>query len=328
MEDSVRVRFLTVKRAAVLDDYQGVALSSADWSTLDGRVDVQVFTDHIGDTEHLVAALDGFEIVVAMRERTPFPRSVLERLGALELLVTTGARNAAVDVQACAELGITCSGTGGQVHSTAELTWALILACARHLPTELENVDSGGWMTTVGSDLHGATLGMCGLGRIGAMVARVGAAFGMEVIAWSQNLTRERCDELGAELVSKEELFARADFVTVHLVLSGRTTGLIAEPELRAMKPTAWLVNTSRGPICDEAVLARACAEGWIAGAGLDAYGVEPLPPAHPFRTLDNVLATPHVGYVSRRVYEIFFTDIVEDIGAYLDGSPVRVIGP
>lgn len=315
-----------MKRAVVLNDYQRVALTSADWSPLDGRVTVDVIDRHLADPDALVAAIDGYEIVVAMRERTPFPRSVLERLGSLELLVTTGARNAAIDAGACAELGVTYCGTGGQVQSTAELTWALILACARHLPTEVTNVADGRWMTTVGTDLYGSTLGLCGLGRIGSMVAEVGKAFGMDLIAWSQNLTAERCEEFGAELVTKDELLARSDFLSVHLVLSDRTRSLIAEPELRAMKPTAWLVNTSRGPICDEQALASACAEGWIAGAGLDAYEVEPLPPEHAFRRLDNVLATPHIGYVSKRVYEIFFSDVVEDIAGFLDGEPVRVI--
>jgi len=315
-----------MKRVAVLNDYQDVALSSADWSGVSERVEIVVFNEHLADVDELVAALDGFEIVVAMRERTPFPRAVLERLASLELLVTTGPRNAAIDAQACADLGVTYCGTGGRVQSTAELTWALILGSARHLPTEVANVSDGGWMTTVGADLHGATLGLCGLGRIGGMVAEVGRAFGMELIAWSQNLTQARAEEFGAELVTKQELFARSDFVTIHLVLSERTTGLVAEPELRAMKPSAWLINTSRGPICDEPVLAQACAERWIAGAGLDAYGVEPLPAEHPFRMLDNVLATPHIGYVSKNVYEIFFREIVEDIATYLDGSPIRVI--
>ncbi|MGB5757005.1 MAG: D-2-hydroxyacid dehydrogenase family protein [Acidimicrobiales bacterium] len=315
-----------MKRVAILDDYQNVALTSADWSGLDGRVDVAVFNQHITDVEELIATLVDFEIIVAMRERTAFPREVVERLEALELLVTTGSRNAAIDADALAELGITYCGTGGQVQSTAELTWALILACARHLPTEVANVANGGWMTTVGTDLYGATLGLCGLGRIGAMVARVGAAFGMDLIAWSQNLTEERCAEHGARLVTKDELFTQSDFVTVHLVLSDRTTGIIAEPELRAMKQTAWLINTSRGPICDESILATACQEGWIAGAGLDAYGSEPLAADHPFRSLSNVLATPHIGYVSQRVYAIFFNDIVEDITCFLDGSPVRVL--
>lgn len=317
-----------MKQVAVLNDYQNVALSSADWSVLDGRVEVTVFDRHIVDPDELVATLAPFEIVVAMRERTAFPRLVLERLTALELLVTTGPRNAVIDAQDCADLGITYCGTGGSVHSTAELTWALILACARHIPTEVANVRDGGWMTTVGADLHGATLGLCGLGRIGGMVAQVGQAFGMELIAWSQNLTAERCAEIGAQLVTKEELFARSDFLTVHLVLSPRTERLVAEAELRAMKSTAWLINTSRGPICDEDMLARACAEGWLAGAGLDAFGTEPLPADHPFRTLDNVLASPHIGYVSQNVYRIFFGDIVADIAGFLDGSPVRVITP
>ncbi len=315
-----------MKRAVILNDYQQVALSSADWSSLDNRVSVDVIDHHIEAVDDLVAALDGYEIVVAMRERTPFPRSVLERLGSLELLVTTGARNAAIDAGACADLGVVYCGTGGQVRSTCELTWALILACARHVPTEVRNVAEGRWMTTVGTDLYGSTLGLCGLGRIGTMVAEVGKAFGMNLVAWSQNLTAERCEGIGAELVSKDELLARSDFLSVHLVLSERTRSLIGEAELRAMKPSAWLINTSRGPICDEDALALACSQGWIAGAGLDAYGREPLPAAHAFRTLDNVLATPHIGYVSKNVYEIFFTDIVENIEGFLDGAPKRVI--
>lgn len=315
-----------VKRVAILNDYQNVALTAADWSGLGERVDIEVFNEHIAEAEDLVAALANFEIIVAMRERTTFPREVLEQLPALELLVTTGSRNAAIDAEALAELGIVYCGTGGQVQSTAELTWALILACARHVPTEVANVANGGWMTTVGTDLYGATLGLCGLGRIGAMVARVGAAFDMDLIAWSQNLTEERCSEYGARLVTKDQLFSQSDFVTVHLVLSDRTAGIIAEPELRAMKQSAWLINTSRGPICDEPTLANACEEGWIAGAGLDAYGSEPLPAGHKFRSLSNVLATPHIGYVSERVYGIFFNDIVEDITGFLDGHPVRVL--
>jgi len=317
-----------VKKLAILNDYQRVALTAADWSGLGGRVDITVFDHHIADPDELVAALEPFEIVVAMRERTAFPRPVLERLGNLELLVTTGPRNAVIDAGDCAALGITYCGTGGSVHSTAELTWALILACARHLPAEIASVRAGGWMTGVGTDLHGATLGLLGLGRIGAMVARVGQAFGMDLIAWSQNLTAERCAEVGARLVTRDELFAASDFLTIHLVLSDRTRSLVAEPELRSMKPTAWLINTSRGPICDEEALARACAEGWIAGAGLDAYGTEPLLADHPFRTLANVLPSPHIGYVSQNVYRAFFADIVEDVAAFLDGAPVRVITP
>lgn len=313
-------------RVAVLDDYQGVALSSADWSSLADRVDVEIFRDHLDGEDALAARLAPFPIVVAMRERTPFTAALLGRLDNLKLLVTTGNRNAAIDMAACAQQGVTVCGTDGQVQSTAELTWALILACARHIPTEVANVRSGGWMTTVGADLHGRTLGLCGLGRIGGMVATVGKAFGMNLIAWSQNLTAERCAALGATLVTKEQLFRQADILTIHLVLSERTRGLVGEAELAWMKPDSILVNTSRGPICDEDALARACAAGTIGAAGLDAFGVEPLPLDHPFRHLPNVIPTPHIGYVSQDVYGTFFRHIVEDIAGFLDGAPVRVV--
>jgi len=315
------------QRVVVLDDYQAVARRYGDWAALGDRVDLVVHEEHLADEDALVAALAGAPIVVAMRERTAFPRSLLERLEGLRLLVTTGPRNAAIDMTACRDVGVTVCGTGGAVQSTAELTWALILACARHLPTEVANVRGGGWMTTVGADLHGHTLGLCGLGNIGAMVGTVGRAFGMDLVAWSQNLTAERCAEVGAELVSKEHLFRRADVLSIHLVLSERTHHLVGPAELALMRPTSILVNTSRGPICDEDALARACAEGQITAAGLDAFGVEPLPADHPFRTLPNVVATPHIGYVSERVYGIFFRHIVEDIAGWLDGRPVRIVG-
>jgi phosphoglycerate dehydrogenase-like enzyme len=315
-------------RVALLDDYQGVALDYLARTARDDRLHYEVFTDHLDDPDALVERLAPFEAVVAMRERTPFPREVLTRLGNLRLLVTTGNRNAAIDEQACADLGIVLCGTGGSLASTAELTWALILAAARHLPTEVANVRSGRWMSTVGTDLHGATLGVVGLGRIGSMVATVGQAFGMQVIAWSQNLTASRCAEVGVARVERAELLQQADFVTVHLVLSERTRGLLGAADFDAMKSTAWLVNTSRGPICDEDALARACAEHRIGGAALDAYTTEPLPSGHPFRTLDNVIATPHIGYVSDDVYGIFYRHIAEDLRAFLDGAPVRVIEP
>ena len=249
-------------KVALLDDYQGVALDHLARAGSEPRARYDVFEDHVDDPDVLVTRLRPYEAVVAMRERTPFGRDVLSRLPNLELLVTTGPRNAVIDEAACAEFGITLCGTGGSVQSTAELTWALILAAARHLPEEVANVRGGGWMTTVGTDLHGATLGLLGLGRIGSMVATVGSAFGMRLVAWSQNLTRERCAEFGAELVEREQLFEQADFLSVHLVLSERTRGLVGGTELARMKPTAWLVNTSRGPICDEAALAAACAGG------------------------------------------------------------------
>jgi phosphoglycerate dehydrogenase-like enzyme len=311
---------------AVLDDYQGIALSYADWPRLGADVRVVPFREHIADPDQLVRALLPFDVVVAMRERTPLPRVVIERLPNLKLLVTTGPFNAAIDGAAVRDRGVVYCGTGGVLRNTAELTWALILACARQLPREVQHVREGGWMLTVGTDLHGATLALCGLGRLGAMVATVGRAFGMHVIAWSQNLTAARAAEVGVELVGRDELFSRADFLSVHLVLSDRTRGLIGARELALMKPSAWLINTSRGPIVDEAALADACARGAIAGAGLDTFSVEPLPADHAFRRLTNVVATPHIGYVTEACYRLFYRDILEDIQAWLDGRPVRLV--
>ena len=316
-----------MRRVAILNDYQGVARDFADWSSIDDRVQTHQFRDHIADTDALIEALQPFHVVVAMRERTGLSRAVIDQLPNLELVVTTGPYNAVIDGQALRDRGIVYCGTGGALHNTSELTWALILACARQVPREDRNVKSGGWMLTVGADLYGRTLGLCGLGRLGGLVAAVGKAFGMNIIAWSQNLTADRCAEVGATLVTKDELFARADFVTIHLVLSERTRGLVGERELRLMKPSAYLINSSRGPIVDEDALARVLVERVIAGAGLDTFGVEPLPPGHPFRTLDNLVVTPHLGYVTEGCYRIFFNDIVEDIAAWLDGNPIRLVG-
>ena len=312
-------------RVAVLDDYQDVARTIVEWPA---GLEVVSFTDHVVDADALVDRLRGFEVVVAMRERTAFPRAVLERLPDLRLLVTTGPRNAAIDVSAARELGIVVSGTWGIVSNTAELTWALILAVARRLPDEVGAVRSGGWQLAVGSDLHERTLGLLGLGNIGTLVGRVGTAFGMRVVAWSANLTAERAGERGAELVDREELFRIADVVSIHLVLSERTRHLVGARELGLMKPTAMLVNTSRGPIVDDVALIDTLERGAIAGAGLDAFEVEPLPADHPYRRLPNVVATPHIGYVTEDCYRIFYDQIVEDITAFLDGDPVRVIEP
>jgi phosphoglycerate dehydrogenase-like enzyme len=317
-----------MRRVAILNDYQGIARDYADWSIVDDRVETEQFREHIADPDALIDALQPFHVIVAMRERTALPRAVIERLPNLELVVTTGPFNAAIDGDVLRERGIVYSGTGGALHNTAELTWALILACARQVPREDRNVKNGGWMLTVGKDLHGQTLGLCGLGRLGSIVANVGNAFGMNLIAWSQNLTAERAADAGATLVTKDELFAQSDFVSIHLVLSDRSRGLVGERELRSMKPTAYLVNTSRGPIVDEDALARVLNDRVIAGAGLDTFGVEPLPPDHPFRSLDNVITTPHLGYVTEGCYRIFFHDIVEDIAAWLDGKPIRLVGP
>ncbi|WP_433283804.1 D-2-hydroxyacid dehydrogenase family protein [Pseudonocardia sp. CA-142604] len=311
---------------AVLDDYQDVALRTADWSSLADAVDVEVFHEHIDDEDALVETLGKHEIVVIMRERTPFPRSVLARLPQLRLLVTTGMGNASVDMAAAAEQGVVVCGTGGLMPPTAELTWALLLGLARSVPAETASLRAGGqWQRSVGTDIDGSTLGVIGLGRIGRHVAKIGQAFGMDVVAWSQNLTAEAAAGAGVRLASsKEELLEVSDFVTIHLVLSDRSRGLLGAPEFARMRPTAYLINTSRGPIVDEDALVDALRAGRIAGAGIDVFAVEPLPADHPFRSLPNVLATPHLGYVTRKTYDIFFREAVEDIAAFVAGSPVR----
>lgn len=316
-------------RCAVLDDYQDIALSMADWSLLAGAVDVRTLRRPLGSEDEVVAAIGDCEIVVAMRERTPFPASLLARLPRLRLLVTSGMRNAAIDLTAAARHGVTVCGTAGNTEPPVELTWALILGLARNLVTESTAMRTDGpWQTTLGTDLHGRTLGLLGLGRIGARVARIGQAFGMNVTAWSRNLTAERATEAGVRLAtSKEELLETADFVSVHLVLGDRTRGLLGAEELRRMRPTAYLVNTSRAAIVEQSALLRALREHWIAGAGLDVFDQEPLPAGHPLRTLPNVLALPHLGYVTRRNYEGYFQQAVEDITAFLAGSPVRELG-
>jgi len=287
-------------RIAVLDDYQNVALSMADWSGLDKRAEITVFNDHLADPDAVVARLQSFDIVCVMRERTPMTRAIIERLPRLRLIASTALRNASIDLEAAAERGVEVMHTGYSSTPTIELTWALILASARHLVAENAALRAGGWQCCVGDDMAGRTLGVLGLGNIGGAVARIGKAFGMEVIAWSQNLTADRAAETGAVLVTKEELFRQADIVTIHLVLSGRTRGLVAAGELALMKPTARLVNTSRGPIVVETDLLAALRNGKIAGAGIDVFDHEPLPPDHPFRSQANLLATPHIGYVSR----------------------------
>jgi phosphoglycerate dehydrogenase-like enzyme len=313
-------------RIAVLDDYQSAAAGFADWSLVPGPVDVVEFADHLADEDALADRLTPFEVVVAMRERTPFPRTLLERLPHLRLLVTTGRRNASIDVAAAAERGITVCGTGSHAAGPVELTWALILAVARQVPLEDASVRAGGWQETVGTDLAGATLGVLGLGRLGERVARIGQAFDMDVVAWSQNLTGQRAAEVGVRLVDRDELFATADVLTVHLVLSDRTRGLVGRDELERMKPSAILVNTSRGPIVDEAALLDALSGSRIAGAGLDVFDTEPLAPDHPLRSAPRTVLTPHLGYVTEKTYEIFFREAVEAVAAFLAGSPIRVL--
>jgi phosphoglycerate dehydrogenase-like enzyme len=315
-------------RCAILDDYQRVALTMADWASLDSAVDVTFQHDRLATEDAVVAALEGSEIIVAMRERTAFPASLLARLPQLRLLVTTGMRNAAIDVAAARAHGVTVCGTASRTEPPAELTWMLILALARRLVPEHLAFRSGGpWQSTVGGDLQGQRLGLLGLGRIGERVARVGLAFEMDVVAWSQNLTVERAAAAGVRLASsKAELLETSDIVSIHLVLSSRTRGLLGRDDLMRMRRTAYLINTSRGPIVDEAALIEALRAGWIAGAGLDVFDQEPLPLDSPFRTLPNVLGTPHLGYVSEANYRDYYREALEDIHAYLAGAPVRVI--
>ena len=311
---------------AVLDDYQAVALRMADWSALGDNVRVQVFQDHLAGERALVDRLGPFDVIVAMRERTPFPRSLLEALPGLRLLVTTGMRNASIDLEAAASLGITVCGTEGLGYPTAELTWGLILAWARRIAREDRATRDGQWQTTIGLGLRGKVLGVIGLGRLGSQVAAIGEAFGMSVIAWSQNLTSDRAAACGAALVSKDDLLAQADVVTIHLQLSDRTRGLLGRRELGLMKATALLVNTSRGPIVDEGALIAALRQGTIAGAALDVFDEEPLPSDHPLRQLDRTVITPHLGYVTVEGYEVFYRDAVEDIRAFREGRPIRVL--
>jgi phosphoglycerate dehydrogenase-like enzyme len=306
-------------KIAVLDDYQGVALKMADWSAVANRARVDVFNDHLSDPDAVVKRLLQYDIVCVMRERTPLRRHIIEQLPNLKLIASTGPRNAAIDLEAAAAHGIDVVHTGYFGSPTVELTWALILAGARHITAEAAAVRNGGWQHRIGDDLSGQTLGIIGLGNLGAKVAKVASAFGMNVIAWSQNLTAEKAAAAGAALVSKEELLRQSDFVSIHLVLSERTRGLIGTRELSLMKPTARLVNTSRGPIVVEADLIQALNLGRIAGAAIDVYDTEPLPADHAYRNIANLLATPHIGYVSRGLYERFYRDTVSNITAWLD---------
>jgi phosphoglycerate dehydrogenase-like enzyme len=325
-------------RVAILDDYQQVALASADWSAVRELAEIDVFAQHIGGTEALVSALAPYDVIVAMRERTAFDAERLSRLPRLRLLVTTGMANASIDMAAAAGRGITVCGTGGIGSSTAELTWGLILALARHIPEEDRRMKmagrpggaalgiGGGWQQTVGTDLDGKRLGVVGLGRQGHRVADIGRAFGMQVVAWSQNLDPERAQQANVQAVSKEELFSSSDVVTVHYKLSPRSAGLVGAAELDLMKPSAYLVNTSRGPLVDSEALVAALRSGSIAGAALDVYDIEPLPLSDPLRTAPNVVLTPHLGYVTEGTYRVFYSDAAEDIVAFAKGAPVRVL--
>jgi phosphoglycerate dehydrogenase-like enzyme len=311
---------------AVIDDWQDVARDVVDWSALDSLGEVTFEHDYPADNATLAERLGRYQVICVMRERTRFDEDLLKRLPNLKLLVTGGMRNAALDMQAAAKLGIKVCGTDSYKHAAPELTWALIMTATRNLVKEANALRAGQWQQGLGGDLHGKTLGILGLGSIGQRVAQFGQVFGMKVIAWSENLTAERAEQAGVTHVSKQQLFEQADVLSVHLVLSERSRGLVDAQALGWMKPTALLVNTARGPIVDEAALIKALQKQHIAGAALDVFEQEPLPSMHPFRTLDNVLATPHVGYVSRRNYEQFFSQMIEDIQGWAAGEPVRLL--
>jgi D-3-phosphoglycerate dehydrogenase len=315
-------------RCAILDDYQNVALASADWSRLGDRVAVEVFNEHLDTADDVVAALGAFDILCLMRERTALPAAVLARLPNLKLILTTGMRNVAIDVAAANARGIVVCGAGmGNGMPTAELVFAHMLEFTRRVGSENARLKAGGaWQTTIGTELNGKTLGLVGLGKLGQRVARIAKAFGMEVCAWSQNLTPEKCAEIGVRYASRDELFATSDFISIHVQLSERTHGLIGAADLARMKPTAFLINTSRGPIIDEVALLAALRDKKIAGAGLDVFAPEPLPDNHPLRGLERAQLTPHLGYVTRETYAAGYAEMVEDIEAFLGGAPIRVI--
>lgn len=317
-------------KVAILDDYQNVVLKLAEWDKLRGKADVTVFTDHVAGVDAVAKRLAPFEIVSCMRERTPFTAELFKKLPNLKLLITTGARNASIDVKAANDSGVTVCHTSNPASSPqmVQFTWGVLLALLRHIPQEEQNMRNGRWQTTIGHTIHDKTLGLIGLGKIGAGVAKVAQAFGMATVAWSQNMTTAKAEAAGCRLVSKEELFSTADIVSVHLVLSERSRGIVGARELGLMKPTSYLVNTSRGPLVDEAALLKTLQGRKIAGAAIDVYGTEPLPADHPIRKLDNVVLTPHIGYVTEETYRVYFRDTIEDILAFLDGKPIRVMQP
>ena len=301
-------------KIAILDDYQRVSGKFADWSVLNDQADITVFDQHEANEEQLAAQLLPFHIICVMRERTPMTRTLMSGLSNLKLIVSTGRRNASVDVQAAGEFGITVKNTGYVTSGAPEHTWAMLMAIARHIPQESGQVRSGLWQTTIGTDLKGKTIGILGLGNIGTRIAAYALAFEMKVLAWSPNLTKEKAEAAGAVLVSKDILFSHSDFVTIHMVLSNKSKGIVSREDLSRMKPTAYLINTSRGPLIIEEDLIHILKKRKISGAALDVFDIEPLPPEHPFRTMDNVLATPHIGYVTEDTYKVFYEDTVQAI--------------
>src|SRR5271154_1556073 len=314
-------------RCAILDDYQNVVLKSAEWSKLKGDLEIKVFNEHLGGPDKVIAALQGFQIVVATRERTGFPKQVIDALPELKLLITTGMRNASIDTEAAKARGVTVCGTPNFGNPTAGIAIGLMLELTRHIGYENARMHAGAtWQSTIGPDLEGMTLGVLGLGRLGAHTANIAKAFGMKVIAWSQNLTAEKCAAAGVGYVGKDDLFRQSDFITIHVVLAQRSRGLVGAKELGLMKSSAFIINTSRGPLIDEPALLASLRDKKIGGAGLDVFDTEPLPLDHPLRKMDNVVITPHLGYVSEQNYRHYFSGVVEDIRGFLDGKPGRVM--
>ena len=314
-------------RVAILDDYQNTALASADWSLISGRTEIEVFTDHLFDEDKIVRRLQDFEVICAMRERTPFTSSLIERLPNLKLIISSGMRNRGIDIEAAKKNNVVVCGTKSVGKPTAELAWGLILALARKIATEDMNVRAGGWQQSIGEGLIGKTLGIAGLGNLGSRMAKIAKAFDMNVIAWSENLTQERCEEFGVKLVDKEGLLLNSDFLTIHLILSERTRGIFKAEDLCRMKSTSYIINTARGPIIDEDALINALKNKTSAGAGIDVFSVEPLPADHPFRHLQNTVVTPHLGYVEEENYRSYFSGYVEAIDAFLKGKPKNFLG-
>jgi len=316
-------------KMAILDDYQNVTLKMADWSMLPRDIQMTIFNDHVADVNAVAERLADFEIISSIRERTPFRKDLLQKLPKLQLLLTMAMRNAAIDTEAATEMGIVVCGTGaGPLHATAELAWSLIFSLMRHVPEENAAIRAGKWQTTVGNALEGKTLGILGLGRLGSVMAVTGKAFDMNVIAWSQNLTEEKTEAAGVKLVTKEELFRTSDVLTIHVQLSDRTRGLVQASDLALMKPTAYLVNTSRGPIVDEAALIHTLQTRAIVGAGIDVFEPEPLPVNHPFMKMNNLVMTPHLGYVTEETYRVWYTETVDNVRNFFAGKPSRVINP
>lgn len=313
-------------RIAILDDYQGVAMECADWSSLPDGCNTTTFGEALGSEGAIANALKDFEVIIGMRERTPFPESLIKKLPNLKLLITTGLRNRSFDIAAANAQGVIVCGTASQPSPAAELTWGLVLSLFKQIPMENAVMHSGGWQKAFPATMYEKTIGVVGLGKLGSRIAAYAKVFGMEVLAWSPNLTQERADEHNATAVSKEALFADSDLVTIHMPLIPASRRLVTSKDLNLMKPTAYLVNTSRGPIVDETALAAACQNGTIAGAGIDVYDVEPLPVDHPFRSIDSVILTGHIGYVTRDNYEGMYTNAIENIKGWLDGRPVRVM--